>query len=219
MEALLQQAGGFVKNAALPAAQEALTRGNGFLQTAALPAAQTALSHANDFVNNAALPAWKNSIQHATADATAWKDGSAISIILGGALQSFPVVVVFAAHNPWVLLLPVFSPVLLAALQAWLSLLGFQPGGIAAGSIAAAVQAAIGNVPVASLFAFLQSFGARGFAHRAVAAHTGQSLVLAVLLAAAGKTLLEKGLALESIEPVLLRQWDRMALSGERAEL
>jgi hypothetical protein len=42
-------------------------------------------------------------------------------------------------------------------------LLGFTTGGIAAGSAAAGMQAAIGNVVAGSGFAAMQSFGATGF--------------------------------------------------------
>jgi hypothetical protein len=41
--------------------------------------------------------------------------------------------------------------------------LGFTVGGLAAGSAAAAMQAAIGNVAAGSSFAAMQSFGATGF--------------------------------------------------------
>ena len=43
-----------------------------------------------------------------------------------------------------------------------LSALGFTPSGVAAGSLAAAWQASIGNVPAGSIFAMLQSIGAAG---------------------------------------------------------
>ena len=47
---------------------------------------------------------------------------------------------------------------------ALLAAIGFGPGGIIAGSIAAAIQSCIGNVAAGSLFATLQSLGAGGFA-------------------------------------------------------
>ena len=43
-----------------------------------------------------------------------------------------------------------------------LSALGFTPSGVAAGSLAAAWQASIGNVAAGSTFAMLQSIGAAG---------------------------------------------------------
>src|SRR5690606_7562076 len=92
----------------------------------------------------------------------------------------------YVAKNPWVLL-----PALVPALNAWLVLLGFQSGGIAAGSVAAAIQSYIGSVPRGSLFAFLQSHGAGGFAAHAVQMG-GTVLTIAVVLAVLGKVLAEK---------------------------
>ncbi|KAG9044793.1 hypothetical protein FS837_007524, partial [Tulasnella sp. UAMH 9824] len=41
-------------------------------------------------------------------------------------------------------------------------ILGFAPAGVAAGSIAAAIQSSIGNVAAGSAFAVMQSLGAKG---------------------------------------------------------
>lgn len=53
---------------------------------------------------------------------------------------------------------------LLPRRHATLSLTGFTPAGVAAGSLAAAWQGCIGDVGAASLFASLQSMGATGCA-------------------------------------------------------
>ncbi len=49
-----------------------------------------------------------------------------------------------------------------AAAGAAMSAVGFTSSGIAAGSLAAGIQSAIGNVAAGSLFAMSQSFGAVG---------------------------------------------------------
>lgn len=50
-----------------------------------------------------------------------------------------------------------------------LSLAGFTTAGVAAGSMAAAVQSGIGNVVAGSMFAMLQSLGAAGMTAGTVA--------------------------------------------------
>jgi hypothetical protein len=85
-------------------------------------------------------------------------------------------------------------------------------------SIAAAIEASIGNIPKGSLFAFLQSYGARGFAHQVVALHAQraqQLVVLGVLLATAGKFLIESGVLEEKVAPVLQVCWDGMVTRGQ----
>ncbi|KAI4525808.1 hypothetical protein K525DRAFT_190635, partial [Schizophyllum commune Loenen D] len=54
-----------------------------------------------------------------------------------------------------VILMPILGPALLAAV-------GFGPGGVVAGTIAAAIHSAIGNVAAGSVFAALQAAGATG---------------------------------------------------------
>ncbi|KAH8925309.1 hypothetical protein BT69DRAFT_1332286 [Atractiella rhizophila] len=54
-----------------------------------------------------------------------------------------------------------------------LGVAGFGAAGVVAGSTAAAVQSAIGNVAAGSLFAFAQSIGAAGLAGSTVVAATG----------------------------------------------
>lgn len=58
------------------------------------------------------------------------------------------------------------------------------------GSIASAIHSAIGNVPKGHIFAFLQSYGAGGFAKRAMRM-AGGWFIVALLLAAVGKLLME----------------------------
>ena len=54
------------------------------------------------------------------------------------------------------------AALLVAAPYVLLPVLGFGSGGVAAGSLAAGVQATIGNVAAGSMFAALQSAGAAG---------------------------------------------------------
>lgn len=59
-------------------------------------------------------------------------------------------------------------PVLSSLIAATLGTIGFGPGGVVAGSLAAAWQSSIGSVATGSLFALLQSIGASGGSTAAV---------------------------------------------------
>jgi hypothetical protein len=68
------------------------------------------------------------------------------------------------------------------------------------------MQSNVGNVKKGSLFAFLQSNGAGGFASNAVKM-AGKWVLIAVILAAVGKLLIEKGMAEENACGVLEKCW------------
>jgi hypothetical protein len=78
---------------------------------------------------------------------------------------------------------------------------------VCTGSIAAAILLSIGNAKKGSVFAFLQSYGARGFASNAVRL-AGMWLVIAVVLAAVGKVLIEKGVLEEDVCKCLQPAWE-----------
>lgn len=65
-----------------------------------------------------------------------------------------------------------------------LALVGFGSSGVAVGSIAAGVQAGIGNVAAGSAFAALQSIGAAGVATSTVATAAGAAGAGAALVQA-----------------------------------
>jgi hypothetical protein len=78
--------------------------------------------------------------------------------------------------------------------------------------MAAALQSRIGNVPKGSLFAFLQSNGAGGFARTAFRM-AGMWLLIAVLLAAVGKLLIDNGLVEVEVSATLERAWNHVTTS------
>ncbi|KAF1998632.1 hypothetical protein P154DRAFT_438712 [Amniculicola lignicola CBS 123094] len=84
-------------------------------------------------------------------------------------LKAFAVTIVqWVKQNPrqatFIMVCFVVSMLLVATMPLILGVVGFTPVGIAAGTIAAGIQASIGNVAAGSLFAFLTSAGMGGAA-------------------------------------------------------
>ncbi|KAI9774120.1 MAG: hypothetical protein M1840_005213 [Geoglossum simile] len=117
-------------------------------------------------------------------------------------------IVKYVAHHPWVLL-----AFIIPALELWIPLVGFEVGGVAAGSLAAVIQSALANIPKGSIFAFLQSYGAGGFAGSAIRM-AGVWVGIAVLLAAVGKLLLENGVITEKVGEIVERVWNSTTSEG-----
>ncbi|KAL2858972.1 hypothetical protein BJX68DRAFT_262491 [Aspergillus pseudodeflectus] len=111
-----------------------LTQGAKTAQTALNEGAKMAATYGPAAMNKTA-----EFVGHA-ANWTSQNPALATSILIGGAIIAAPAVVAAPA----------------------LSIAGFGPAGVQAGSIAAAVQGTIGNVAAGSTFATLQSAGAAG---------------------------------------------------------
>jgi hypothetical protein len=153
-----------------------------------------------------------------------WEHGAdplSISLkdILGPAMDLIRSIVQYVAHHPWILL-----AFIIPAMELWIPLVGFEAGGAVAGkstvslaptklillipgSFAAMIQSAIGNVPKGSIFAFLQSYGAGGFARHAMRL-AGAWGVAALLLAAVGKLLMENEVKMETVVEIVERVWN-----------
>ncbi|KAF8242739.1 hypothetical protein K440DRAFT_664575, partial [Wilcoxina mikolae CBS 423.85] len=130
-------------------------------------------------------------------------NGTGLKEIFKTALEYITPTLEYIEKHPWVLI-----PLLIPALDAWLLFIGFRAGGILAGSMAARLQSRIGNVSKGSLFAFLQSNGAGGFARTAIRV-AGVSLVLAVALAAVGLLLAQHGIGEEQVVQALEKEWNK----------
>lgn len=124
-----------------------------------------------------------------------------IKEIIVTAIEKLQPAIDFVIEHPWMLI-----PFLIPAFDAWLVALGFGVEGIVASSIAAALQSYIGNVPKGSIFAFLQSNGAGGWARVAVRMG-GLALTLAVLLVFVGVLLRERGLDQGDVVNTLTSGW------------
>ncbi|KAI9770844.1 MAG: hypothetical protein M1839_003039 [Geoglossum umbratile] len=122
--------------------------------------------------------------------------------ILGPAMDLIRSIVQYVAHHPWILL-----AFIIPALELWIPLVGFEAGAVVAGSFAAVIQSAIGNVPKGSMFAFLQSYGAGGFARHAMRL-AGAWVVVALLLAAVGKLLMENEVKMGTVVEIVERVWN-----------
>ncbi|KAA8913480.1 hypothetical protein FN846DRAFT_99110 [Sphaerosporella brunnea] len=204
MAHFLQQADGAVPAAVFAATETATAHLSSHLKTAAEaaanyavehvnPALETALTQAGDLIehvepvrahlNEIALRVWE------VSDSVNGINSTSLKEMLEPALKLLLPMIDWTVRNPWILL-----PLLIPAFDAWLVLIGFEAGGVVAGSMAAALQSYIGNVPKGSLFAFLQSNGAGGFARTAFRM-AGLWIIVAVLLAAIGKILIERGFA------------------------
>lgn len=83
------------------------------------------------------------------------------------------------------------------------------------GSVAAILQSRIGNVPKNSWFSYLQSYGGKGFARRAIF-RGGVYLTLAILIAVAGKALYDSGIGQMYIEPLAEKVWHQMETKLDR---
>ncbi|TGZ80478.1 hypothetical protein EX30DRAFT_372122 [Ascodesmis nigricans] len=103
----------------------------------------------------------------------------------------------FVAKNPRVLI-----PLLFPVLDAGLLFIGFGPEGIIAASAAARIHSLIGNVPRETLFAFLQSYGARRWKNQLIIKAGGVGLTVAVLLAVLGRLLIDRKVAPDVISPI-----------------
>jgi len=130
--------------------------------------------------------------------------GDSLKHIMQPALDLVGPIVGYVLEHPWVLL-----ALVIPALEAWLTLIGFHATGVVAGSIAASLQSAIGNVPKGSLFALLQSNGAGGFAYTAMRM-AGIWVAVAVALAALGKVLLDGGAQDGKVEGLLEQVWAKV---------
>ncbi|KAF8458200.1 hypothetical protein BDZ91DRAFT_743265 [Kalaharituber pfeilii] len=117
-----------------------------------------------------------------------WTDPKSITDGLQPILDFLKTVFEFVKEHPWILI-----PLIIPALQLFIGILGFGAEGVVAGSIAAALQARIGNVAKDSLFAYLQSAGAGGWAFKALE-RANMFITIAVLLVAVGELLVEKGI-------------------------
>jgi uncharacterized protein (DUF1778 family) len=129
----------YLKTAVLPAAEEALSRGNDYLITAALPAAQEVLSRGNDYMKTAVLPAATQagaSINTAARQLWEGQGDTSLKDLVGPTLDSLALAispaVKFIADNP-LILLPALIPLLLPALEMWVTLAGFAIEGVRAG--------------------------------------------------------------------------------------
>ncbi|KAF8534248.1 hypothetical protein BDD12DRAFT_431483 [Trichophaea hybrida] len=212
------QASGYFKTVVQPAAETAASKGGEFasdyFKTVVHPFAESAVNKGGEFasdyfknplqpiiepvlsqVNGVSLMAWEEARSSSSASTFLETIRQLIISLLT------PVVDLIIQH-PWVLL-----PLLVPALKAWIFLLGFQSGGIAAGSIAAAIQSMIGSVPAGSIFAFLQSYGAGGWAAAVVNAG-GHALLIAFLLIVIGTLLKERGMAEDIVTDALEQVWN-----------
>ncbi|KAF8534249.1 hypothetical protein BDD12DRAFT_896473 [Trichophaea hybrida] len=122
-------------------------------------------------------------------------------------LSAFAPAADYIVKNPQVLLYT-----LVPASRFWLLILGFKPNGIIPGSIAAALQSIISNVPPGPVFSFLLSYGAGGFACTAINIG-GIKLLLAVLLAIIGKLLMDRGVPVGQVSEALEKIWSTIAIT------
>ncbi|KAF8427602.1 hypothetical protein BGX38DRAFT_1234972 [Terfezia claveryi] len=117
-----------------------------------------------------------------------WTDKQSIMDGLQPILDFLKPVFEYVKAHPWILI-----PLIIPALELFIGLLGFGVEGVVAGSIAAALQSAIGNVSKNSLFAFFQSVGAAGWGLLALQ-RTNMLVTIAVIIAAIGEFLINHGI-------------------------
>ncbi|RPB27791.1 hypothetical protein L211DRAFT_833773 [Terfezia boudieri ATCC MYA-4762] len=117
-----------------------------------------------------------------------WTDKQSIMNGLQPILDFLKPMFEYVKAHPWILI-----PLIIPALELFIGVLGFGAEGVVAGSIAAALQSAIGNVSKKSLFAFLQSVGAGGWGLVALQ-QTNMLVTIAVIIAAIGELLISHGI-------------------------
>lgn len=134
-----------------------------------------------------------------------WTDPNSVMEGLNPVLEYLKPVWDFVEKNPWVLI-----PLVIPALEIFIGILGFGIEGVVADSIAAALHSRIGNVAKASIFAFLQSVGAKGWAFQALE-RTNMFIIIAVIIVAIGKILIDKNIVdLDAVNEAMEGTWNRM---------
>ncbi|RPB27798.1 hypothetical protein L211DRAFT_845811 [Terfezia boudieri ATCC MYA-4762] len=133
-----------------------------------------------------------------------WTDKQSVMDGLQPILDFLKPVLNYVKEHPWILI-----PLIIPALELFIGLLGFGAEGVVAGSIAAALQSAIGNVSKGSLFAFLQSVRAGGWAFLALQ-RINMLVTIAVIIAAIGEFLISHGIMEpDAVKTSMEGLWDK----------